>query len=318
MERGLSPSGIGEGTIPGVPPSKGGSQRRPRYHPYLAVGVAAVVVLAGLGLTYYLTNREPASHESCALGGPIATERLLTPVLVVNAPYNGTASTYLALSLGPNYTFGSGGLQMTTRASPPPLAGGEGETTGNMYGRFYPNSLPYTPANWTVYAVRNVTTRSAGPTQPCSSPFIAAAVGILQSGQTNYLLSVPQNTSDIGEATEPILPASGSSGYPGVTGFVQVYVSFHDSNYATVDDCSTPGTTLSYAGQARIPIGVPFPYQGQNRTVLGEMSWQNNVPTSPTLSYTFPGYAGIWQIDSLAGNDTEGFLSFSYLPCPSG
>ena len=81
---------------------------------------------------------------------------------------------------------------------------------------------------------------------------------------------------------------------------------------------TTPGPTLSFSGPAVIPCRIPFVYQGQDRSELGQLLWQSDPPNEPTLSYGFTGYSGIWQIDSLAGNDTEGFLSFSYLPCPSG
>ncbi len=81
---------------------------------------------------------------------------------------------------------------------------------------------------------------------------------------------------------------------------------------------TTPGPTLSFSGPAAIPLRIPFVYQGQDRSELGQLLRQSDRPNEPTLSYGFTGYPGIWQIDSLAGNDTEGFLSFSYLPCPSG
>jgi hypothetical protein len=272
--------------------------------------MALAVAVAGLGATYFLSER-----TTCALGEPVESVHLVTPVLGVNAPFWGTAWAWSNFSLGPLYLFRSGSLSLTTHAPAFPNSSlgwsAEGQETGDLEGHFYPDSPEYSPGNWTVYTAHNESVFSPGATDPCTSPFVATVTGLYEH-VGNEELNVTQNSSDLGEATQPYE----QGGSPFFGPYVQMYVAYQGANYPSVDTCSTPGTSITFSGQAEIPIGIPFVYQGQNRTVLGEMLWQ--MEGAPTLSYNFPGYFGIWQIDSLAGNDTLGFLSFNYQPCPSG
>jgi hypothetical protein len=189
-----------------------------------------------------------------------------------------------------------------------------GSHTGLLSGKFWPTGPDWMTGHWTIYAVHNATRHAFGPLHPCTAPFIAESTflgpSVVNPGQT-----LPNNTTDIGESTQPPVDWYGTySVWP----YVQIYSAYHSSNYPEVDTCRSPGQSLRFNGLAEVPIGIPFTYEGQNRTVMGQLLWQgySGEPfLAPTLTYDFPGYFGIWQIYSFAGNDTLGFLSFNYEPC---
>jgi hypothetical protein len=77
-----------------------------------AIAVPVVVTVAGLGLTYFLTEQ-----TGCEVGKAVVTnERLETPLFGRNAPYMGTAATMAYVSTSPAFLFESGSL--TVRSQP--------------------------------------------------------------------------------------------------------------------------------------------------------------------------------------------------------
>jgi hypothetical protein len=277
----------------------------------LAMALAVVVTLAGLGLSYYLTEQ-----TGCAVGRTIVSnETVETPQFTVNAPYMGTAATNANIVTSPVYQFESGSL--TVRSQPlVTLAGVWGSEAGvTAPGTFWPTGEGWMTGHWTIYSVHNATMQSFRPLHPCTAPFIAVESTPFTPPATNGPgLALPNNTTDANESTTPLWNIPASSGFQSA----QLYTPYNTPNYPEVDTCGSAGTTLAFGGWTEVPIGIPFTYDGQNRTVMGELLWEGYSGSpffSPTFTYGFPGYFGIWKIDSLAGNDTLGFLSFSYEPC---
>lgn len=274
-----------------------------------AIAVAVIVTVAGLGLTYFLTEQ-----TGCEIGKAVVTnEHLETPIFALNAPYMGNAATNGYTRSSPLFQFESGSLNLRSQPLQTNLSI-MGSFTGLLSGKFWPTGPYYMTGHWTIYSVRNATMHAFEPLHPCTAPFIAELTALLPPvGNANLLL--PNNTTDVGESTQPVetpnLIANGLY-------FSKVYTAYNTSNYPEIDTCSSPGQSLTFNGLAQVPIGIPFTYEGQNRTVMGQLLWQgySGEPfLAPTLTYDFPGYFGIWQIYSFAGNDTLGFLSFNYEPC---
>lgn len=283
----------------------------------LLVGIVVGIAIGGFVLV------DPGVHTYCALGSRIATTTLATPVAVVNSPYEGRSSLNLS-GLGPHYSFGSGTLEMTS--DPwfpfPGASGGDFEPSEN-------GSEPWglnTTVTWTIYSVENVTGISVSG--PCTQAYVAAAEVLPYSGfnYPAYLfrMTLPNATTDLGEPTT--IP-----GAPSVQFFNGYNPQFQNETgpegppyWAGLGDCSAPRSFPIFAqGTLRVPIAVPFSYQGRSLESSGFLNW-SGAAGFPAAVYIVPDLAGNWYFTSVGAPFSQppasslppaGLLSFAYLPC---
>ncbi|HYA71138.1 MAG TPA: hypothetical protein VEH28_07220 [Thermoplasmata archaeon] len=288
----------------------------------VAVGVVIGVAVGGFGLV------TPGLHTYCSMGSAVATTPLATPIAMVNSPYAGAASLNLSGD-GPQYSFGSGSLNVTSDPWVP--------LSGENYGASQNGSEPwglYMTVNWTVYSTQNTTGISGSG--PCTQAYVAE-VGLISSPQGSYSmhlfrLSLPNLTTDYQEPTS----------IPGVPS-VQ-FANGLDPRLGTVTAQSGSETYYPYSvgfgtcsvsprsfqiiptGTLRVPISVPFTVHGQGAEASGFLSW-SGLEGYPTAVYTMPDLAGSWQFvsvgapfsptPSLQSPAPSGLYSFSYYACPA-
>lgn len=267
----------------GNPPNR----RSPSPWPFVLVGiVAAIVVVVGVGPPGELLARATV----CQLGPEIGTYVVLTPLELMNKPFEtnvSVASYYNTF----NYTFASGSL--VVGALPETSSASMG--AAGSYGVEGGLDTQYQDHNWTFF--RAVNASVIGTTSsPCTQPFVAELGAGLGCGGWQTIPLWPNNSTDTNEphVLNGIDNITGSQGLGCPVATPGTYVWFDNSylpngtgNYAAVDLnlCGTPsGRILQLLGVARIPVVVTVPYQGQNISTTGFLNWYGN----PTGSIT-PG-----------------------------
>lgn len=289
----------------------------------LAIGIVIGAVI-GSGVVY------PGVHSYCSLGAPVATVALATPLAIVNTPFGGASSLNLS-SAGPKYSFESGAVSLASDPwTPTPTLGNyPGSENGSE-----PWGL-YMIVNWTIYSVANVTGLSVAG--PCSQPYVAEANPIPQhpSGwgysPSTFTLALPNRSTDLGEPTS--IPGLDSVlFYNGLDPSLQNVTARDGATtyfpYATwFGVCSPPvHTWVFYAfGTLRVPVAIPFTYDGRSATASGYLTWQG-LGNDPAATYAIPAVEGVWSFVSIGAPFSPappsslppaGLNSFSFESCPA-
>ena len=241
---------------------------------WIALGVALVVVvvftapLAGVwGLPY---------HQGCRQGSRLASERLWTPVGILNAPFNGSANATALRT--------SGGKVVTG------IAGSVNASNGSTVGLFSLNT-------WNIYAMSSVWEVGPGSSSACSS---AASVQ----------LSPDLIPTSGGSFVSPVLlsPSGGTT--------TSVVDNFTLAGYASVLFDASYNTSAGQQGGHGTCAGQPISYFTSVEEITVSIPYGTgsiSTTISDLVSYAYylgPNGGWFWQLTPSAG------WAFDYTPCP--
>jgi hypothetical protein len=269
-------------------------------------------------------------HVECSVGNAVANSEMVTPYAMANRPYLGGNQTmnisYLA---GPDYTFDSGGLRVTTPLFSPMSRTNYAYQSVVAWGNlsFTNESYIWTVAvywdfNWTIYSVKNVSVFTSNPSEPCTQAYVAMVANegaFMTSGGSQVVGSLPLQNSTTDASEGHYLPSNNLS----VTGdwpSIWYNNSFYGSNRPTIDTCNQSNDTVikSY-GWVYLPIAVTLRAGGHNVTAYGSLGWSGGPSPSSsnpaTMTYVFPAHGGIWKVYSIPGSGNPGALAFQYYSC---
>lgn len=241
---------------------------------WIALGVALAVIvvlsapLAGVwGLPY---------HQGCQQGKQLASERLWTPVGMLNAPFNGSASATAIRT--------SGGQVV------PGIAGSVSASNGSSVGLF---SL----SNWNVFEMSSVWEVGPGSSSACGSA-VSVQLSPVPIPALNGSLVLPVLLAPPGGMTTSVNDSFSLAGYASV---------LFDASYDTSTGqqgghgtCAGQPITY-YSAVDEVAVSIPF----------GTGSIATTVSDLVSYSYYLGPYGGwSWQLTSSAG------WAFDYFPCP--
>lgn len=226
-----------------------------------------------------------AVHVVCT-SRAVAQETLWTPILLLNSPYEGSATGTYSVRVGGNSE------TMTMNASDGAAAG------------------LFRLENWTVS--RQVTEWAAGPgiNHACTAPYRAEG-----TYQQSYYVTAPLvangSASDVNETAIVTLPTPEVIPWrpPTTYGSVLFDNSFVAPDRPPIDSCSVPAYIPAVLGNAAtqsievwVPVGSP-----QNATLIAA-----TIPSDLTFSYALSGsFAGLLEQESTP----SGGLAFEWASC---
>ncbi len=289
---------------------------RPRRRAFVAVGIAALLLVAGTVVYVYAPT-----DTDCAISKRVGEYNVTSPQIIVNLPLGGGAS---GTELAQNWTFASGSVVLGNESHSTTgfgLAAGGG--TGGLL-------LQTIQPIFAVYAVHNVSAPSSAGNHPCTQPFVA---GTVNGGYCGSIalggLSLPNPANDSVEpqvfnSSCPYIP-SGAGILPGA------YMSIDNefpadpvpSSVVTMNLCAwTSNFTQAVRGAVAVPVVLHAPYDGRFVTVHGYLWWLSVLASEPTAGYVL-AHGAIWRVASvgLYSEDTQGLLppgllAFERLACP--
>jgi len=252
----------------------------------LLVGAAVGWLLVGaIGLPFAIP---PFSHEACVRGGAVTTEQEGTPFGVFNAPYDGAAWMHAIFHYPWHYAAGIG---------------------WNI-----PNSTVdyevFDLVNWTLFSDQTEVVPGSAPNTPCASVWQAIPVGPDNPGGGAGPIPPLENATPSDVAAPYVLYNSTYWELHGWPVSASFDLNFTGANSAPVNTCGGPPTTL-HEFSTSIRLGLSFTWGSNHAFVSVEL------PDLLWLNYTFPGNAGVWQVDNLnLGPDAPGTgLAFVFSPC---
>lgn len=253
----------------------------------------------------------------CVTSGGVASGTLFTPIETLNAPYLGNGSVFANMATVA-YQFESGGLGMISNPLPEPGPVADGIGYGGGSGLLA--SAGFIVMNWTMFRDRNATEWSPwGLGVPCTQAFVASAAvdrlggswyGLFEAHQ----IALPNNTTDVGEATQVDWPSYDW----GSQGLVQFENGWPGGNGQTLTSCAQ-NATLATQGPVSIRIGLQLNGSGgRSFYSSGTLSWSEAGLGGPAVYYQFPRYS-VFQVAQVEGGSGLGPYAFRYLgPAAAG
>lgn len=168
---------------------------------------------------------------------------------------------------------------------------------------------------WELYALGTHFSTLPGVNDPCSVPYSAGITD--RTGWWDQIeLQGPGNVSDVG--LPQFVNYSGSPWLAGqLFGSIGVDFGFSGANLPSEASCAG-GSPIDYKIISSDPVDVPavanWNYGGHPISLGGLFEISSNG--SMNFDYRFPGgFAGTWQVESLAPGGLAGILSFSWSAC---
>lgn len=251
-----------------------------RWGPAIVAGIIATIVVAVLLVTPALSGWGLVYHSGCARGKLVESENLLTPVAILNSPYN-SSSTAVAVRLTE-----AGGAPV------PDLGGQIAASNGSTVALFSLNE-------WSIYSQASTWVLGPGGPSSCTSDRVAIldpAPFLLPDGrmQVTVTLQGPGSEADLD------LPSQISSfGLDSVL-FGANLLSNDSGGIGTCGAAQSP----VYVGVTQISVYVPASNPGGGDVAA-------IIPDVVAYAYgTFP-QGGNWLTDD---TPSAGW-AFSYYPC---
>lgn len=266
-----------------------------------ATGREAIVVLVAVavGLLVFVPTFVPgaygvAGHFECAPSAVLAETTLWTPLVLVNAPYQGNATVVVAVPAGPGIASATDRTEVSDGAA-------GGIFTLDLW------QLERTTTTWQL---------GPGPDQRCTDPFRAVDLTRLTGPSAGSVLwthyiRTPDPYSDRGEATN--ITGADPFNVSGPPATVEGSVLFSNGflprpDVGAFDSCGEPvGSSNSSmpTTSSSLSVTVPFSY-GSGVEVNAVLS------SSAEYTYSFAP-PGIWQIEDTT--PAGGGDAFAFLPC---
>ncbi len=257
-----APAGSGEPPLP-----------RRRYAILVGILVAVVVVVAP-----FVTGSGAIFHEACVRGSTVSRAELWTPLILLNAPFDGWARGSASGSIFPGYS-----VATTT-------------SNGSADGFFV-------LSEWTVFRQSTSDVLGPGSATSCHGPYGTAVQGLPPGEQGT--LTLPLNVSEASAQSADVTSVT-------LNGFSSVLfnVSYApDPAAGGVGTCGAGGSNLSSSiSSSAIAVSVPIELNGEVEGYLPSI-----VPAAATYSFTFPS-AGNWFFD----DHVSVGVAFDFESCPSG
>lgn len=236
------------------------------------------------------TQNGPFGYQ-CELGQEVATQDLWTPIILLNSPYDGSASGSSSTTTTTQYAFHSGDVSLQTSTSTT-SSGQLGDNNGAASGYFELDE-------WAIYSTHNVV---SGENAPCTQSYVAEIVSKGLGILTEPLMS-SGSTSDSGEPTSlDSSPYNCPSGYCSIT-----FSNGYSSETAPYYNCAPPSwSSTSTTTVTSVSVTVSISGYATSGT-MGETTSATN-----SFTYNFPR-VGTWYYQTLDGSYNSGAWAFSYV-----
>lgn len=253
-----------------------------------------IITIVTLMLVYAIPATASTSPTlggyECGLGSMVAEGTYWTPIILLNSPYPGSANAMQSVSYTATYTFSSGFVTLTSKASTT-LSQTIYAYDGEAIGLFRLD-------NWGIYNTKLVPIIAGY--YPCTQPYVAKDLGSATNPPTFRSIPVlPNDTiSDINEPSQIYY-----KGYYSI----QFNNGFSNNILANYGTCGSPATlAVSQSSSTLLIAGVGISINGYGSS--GSVEMQGSTTNSWTY-YLPQGY--IWDI-SYAGGQGPAY-AFEYL-----
>lgn len=259
----------GEGTSNGTGAAAPKSNQR-----YRLIEIVAVVVLVLLLVLPLIGAWGLPYHLVCNRGSEIVYGQFWTPIVLVNAPFNGTASATGAITSDGEAVAGAAGSIQTSNGSSKGL---------------------FALAPWAIYSTSTSLGLGAGPAAPCRGSSIAIMAPIIVGDPTTGALVTPVSLAGSGSMmTRGVQTNFTLDGYRSV----DWNMNYNTSIPPAANQTSCAPTSLLPV-QGRLNITIPFQNSGQNAVVSSIQVFDYFLPPP-----------GNWLIQ----NTLSGTWAFDYHP----
>lgn len=239
------------------------------------------------------------------------SQKFWTPVILLNAPFGGSASASSTMAVTGEYqvaAFGYTAGYSTTSTHGWTITVPGGESAG-----------VFELDTWTMHHYVNVSAPWGG--WSCAQNWVASITAKSNDFASKYTQTIPSAVTS--PATQLTIQDTVSRAYYTTVVMDQAFAVDNDGAF---QDCGGPGTTvtltnsqISYSG---IDVSMSVTYGNQATVATSllsfDMSIQNSDGHFTSFSYTYPDNGGAWLQDSLTNANPllpPGALAFFWIPC---
>lgn len=234
----------------------------------------------------------------CQLGSAIGSQWLWTPVILLNSPYQGSATGSSSTTYTTGFTIASGGLSLsssTSRTTSDQISASNGQAKG-----FFELD------QWTLYTTYNQWQPGGVIDRSCTQPYVAKITAPCSSGPNGCALLVQELLSPGSQSDQNEKTAISYNGYSSVR-FHNEYTSRSGVLYVCAPpyNHSTSTTTLTSRS-----LTVTITLQGSGVSYSTSGTYSESAGVTNAYSYSFPS-VGTWNYQELGSSG--GAWAFQYV-----
>jgi hypothetical protein len=277
----------------------------------VTIAIIGVLPLVSMGAYAPALGFGLIGHFYCSATS-VSQEWYWTPAISINSPYLGTASGPFEQNDSHAPAFGilrfpfseRGVLASSTSLTNLTILTANGSSTGD-----------FELDHWALYALNTQYSGWPGINDPCVVPYTA---GIL--AQSNWWRQIPlQGTGNRSDLSVPYyVNATGAPWLQqGTMGSIGLNLRYSHATQPVEASCEG-GSALSIFSRSSDPLSTSAEmiWMFQDRSIVLRGSFQAGSTGPMTIDYGFPGgYAGFWQMESLAPTPLVGVFAFAWSPC---
>ena len=249
--------------------------------------------------------------QGCFQGSAAYTYYLWVPVILVDSPYDGSASGSSSQTMVSQFTFSSGNLVLTSSTSSysavdVPASNGQAEALMEL-------------TQWTVYnADTSYHNSLSSANVPCTNPYIAQQTATYSGSTASVTLLSGGSTADYNEQTNiaPLYgynPGTGTNGYWNVVTLRNIDFSTQTGNVNTLQG----GYSLKTDQQIMMSFGISISIPGSSvvGSALGEetpsFTWYGATYYNQAYQFNFDS-GHYWETDNMAGTGSYPGYTFAW------